>query len=142
MPQPHFTLTNSATAVAWYAAIVSTVTSAVQMANFLRDRKKVKLTVARNMQSVGDPRRTDMTFAILKVANSGRRPLTVTQVYITFLHNAGGLLNDTAPRLPCELTEGGYLLAYLDEAGVQFDTIRCFAASDSTGREYKINVAP
>ena len=113
MLQPHFTLTISASVVAWYAALVSTITGALQMANFLRDRKKVKLTLARHMAVAHDPRRAGKTFAILRVTNSGRRPLTVTGVYFYDLGNTGALLNDTSPALPHQLTEGQTLLAFL-----------------------------
>ena len=55
MPQPHFTLTITAGAVAWYAAIVSTMSSTIQFANYLRDRVHIKIKVQRNMETVNDP---------------------------------------------------------------------------------------
>jgi len=106
MPQPDSKLTILATAAAWYAAIVSTATAAVQFANFLRDRKKVSLALSRHMAVPGDPNRAGITFTILRVANAGRRPLTIAGAYYYNLGNAGALLTDTSPGLPHELTEG------------------------------------
>lgn len=136
MPQPHFTLTISAAVVAWYAAILSTAATAVQTANFLRDRKKLKLDILRNM-ATDHPRRTGMTFTLLRVTNANRRPVTITLIYVERAHNEKGILNDTNPPLPCELTEGKQLAAFLDEAVRGFDTVRYFVVCDSTGREYR-----
>jgi hypothetical protein len=141
MPQPHFTLNITASAVAWYAALVSTITGAVQIANFLRDRKELKLDLMRNMVT-DDRRRAGMTFTILRVTNAGRRPVNITHVFIKREGNLAGLLNDIKPPLPCELTEGEQLAAYLDEAIADFDTLRYFVVVDSTGREYKLKFNP
>jgi hypothetical protein len=85
MPQPHFTLTITATAVGWYAAIVSTLSSSVQFANYLRDRVHVGVKVQKNMQTVNDPVHEGMTLTMVKVTNSGRRPVTITNVGLMYL---------------------------------------------------------
>jgi len=141
MPQPHFTITINGSIVAGYAALVSTVTGVVQIANFLRDRKHIKLKLLRRMSS-DDPRRAGMTFAILQVTNAGRRPVNITHVYLQRPNNMAGILFDTSPWLPCELTEGKQLSAHLDEARADFDTILYFVVIDSTGREYKLHLLP
>ena len=139
MSQPPFTLSITASVVAWYAALVSTITGAVQVGNFLRDRKKIKLDVMRNMVT-DDPRRAGMEFTILRVTNAGRRPVNVTHIYLKQEGDAAGILSDVRPPLPHELTEGKQLAAYLDEARAGFETIRYFAVVDSTGREYKLKI--
>ena len=136
MLQPHFTITVTASAVAWYAAIMSTIIAAVQTANFLRDRKKVKLELLRNMVS-GRPVDAGKTFAILRVTNAGRRPVTVTHAWLERSGNEAGLLLDARPKLPFQLAEGQQMAVFLDEANANFSTIRRFIVSDSTGRKYK-----
>jgi hypothetical protein len=143
MPQPHFTLTISATVVAWYAAIVSTVSSAIQFANFLRDRPHVKLVVQKNMKILSDPRHPEeMIHTIVMAANAGRRPLTITAIGLLYLDNLGIAFLDTQPRLPTELTEGKRVHAYLNQGDLNFGKISHFYACDATGREFRLNIAP
>ena len=80
MPAPTFHITISGSVVAAYAAVVSTITGAVQLSNFLRDRARIKVSVRRNMQIVGDPRYDGKTLTLIYVANTGRRPVTITTV--------------------------------------------------------------
>lgn len=138
----HFTLTITASAVAWYAAIMSTLTSGVQFASFLRDRARVKIKFQRNMETMGDPRRDGMTLMLITVSNAGRRPVTITSMGMMYLQNRGAVFPDTSPPLPCELTEGKYAIAYVEEKGLPFEKVRCFHASDSLGRTFRINYAP
>jgi hypothetical protein len=140
MPQPHFTITINGSIVAGYAALVSTLTGAVQIAHFLRDRKNVKLKLLRRMSST-DPRRAGMTFAVLTATNVGRRPVNITHTYFQ-APDETAFLPDTNPRLPCELTEGKELAVHLDEAGLNVDMISFFAVIDSTSREYKLHLVP
>ena len=62
MAQPHFTLTITASAVAWYAAILSTVGTTLQLAHYFRDRIRLKIKYRKNMEIFGDPLRSGMTF--------------------------------------------------------------------------------
>jgi len=86
VPQPHFTVTITASAVAWYAAIVSTVSSAIQYANYLRDRVHIKVKVQKNMETVNDPIHDGMLLTMVTVTNAGRRPVTVTNVGLMYLY--------------------------------------------------------
>jgi len=142
MSQPYFTLTITAGTVAWYAAIVSTVNSAIQFANYLRDRVRVKLTVQKNMETVNDPVHDGMSLTMFKVTNTGRRPVTITNVGMMYLHNKGAIFTDTVPRIPCELTEGKFITTLVDQSALRFGEIRYFVAYDAVGREYRSGFAP
>jgi hypothetical protein len=143
MPQPHFTLTISASAVAWYAAVVTTASSIIQVANFFRDRPHMKLKVLKNHKILGDPRHPDtITHTIVTATNAGRRPLTITSTGLLQLNDVGFLFLDTLPHLPAELTEGKIIYSYLDQADLDFDQIGYFYARDTTGREFRLNCAP
>jgi hypothetical protein len=124
--------------IAGYAAIVSTVIAITQVANFRRDRPKIRINVSRNMVVTGDPIRNNMTFTVLKISNVGRRPVTITHVGEMHLTNAGAFYYDVVPKIPCELTEGKYALASVDEKKIDHDKIRYFYVFDATGREYRL----
>ncbi len=142
MSQPHFTLTITAGAVAWYAAIVSTLSSTIQFANYLRDRVHIKIKVQRNMETVNDPVHEGMHLTMVTVTNGGRRPVTITNVGLMYLYNRGAIFTDNIPHIPCELTEGKYVTTLVDQVGLRFDEIRYFVAYDAVGREYRSHFAP
>ena len=80
------------------------------MKQLLSDRVKVKITVSRNMQIVGDPRYHGMTMTVLQVTNVGRRPLTIRTFGSIGLYPHKSLVAvDTQPQLPCEITEGKFI---------------------------------
>jgi hypothetical protein len=142
MQTHHFTLTITASAVAWYAAITSTVIAFVQTANYLRDRVRVKVKFQRGMETVGDPRYEGMTLTMITVSNTGRRPVTITNMGMMYLQNRGAVFPNSTPRIPCELTEGKYLTALINEKEMPFEKIRSFEAYDSAGRTFRKNFAP
>jgi len=78
------TITITAEAVAWYAAIVATVSVAVQAAIFFRDRKRVKVSFRMGYEIIGDPRYTG-TYTMVYVVNTGRRPFTLTNMGLRYL---------------------------------------------------------
>lgn len=141
MPQPHFTLTITASAVAWYAAVVSTISSAIQVGNYLRDRVHVKIKIQKNMETINDPVHEGMLLTRITVTNAGRRPVTITNVGTMYLENKGCIFTDNTPRIPCELTEGKYITTLVDQEGLRFDEIRYFVAYDAVGREYRNHFA-
>jgi len=129
--------------VAIYAALVSTVIGIVQLLNFLRDRDKIKVTVRRDMRIFNDPRYENMTLTILRVANAGRRPVTITSVGAECLFpNDHWVCTDTNPALPHEIDEGQYLLAQIDQTGLNFSIIQSWFAHDALGRTHRLDVAP
>lgn len=141
MPQPHFTLTITASAVAWYAAVLSTASTLIQTANYFRDRVRLKILFQKNMQMIGDPHYADATLTIITVTNVGRRPVMVTHIGTLYLNNLGGMFGDTRPPLACELTEGKQVVAVADQRALDLAKIRCILVSAS-GRSFRLNIAP
>src|SRR5882724_2956906 len=142
MVGPTFHITISGSVVAVYAAVISTITGLVQLSNFLRDRARVKVTVRHNMQIVGDPRYDGKTLTIVRVINSGRRPVTINTVGAECLypHNHF-VIPDCKPPLPYELTEGKNLVAIIPPCDLDFSRVNFWQASDEVGRTYKFHVA-
>jgi hypothetical protein len=136
-----FLFTVSCSMVALYAAIVATIVACVQIANFFRDRAKVKVRFQRDMEFIGDPMRQGIVFTLLEVVNAGRRPVTITNVTMTYL-GGGAIATDVMPRPPFELTEGKQAHAFLDERLLRFEEIRAFQAHDAVGRTYRAAFAP
>jgi hypothetical protein len=134
--------------LAIYGAILSTLTATVQVINHLRDRARVRLTMRKNMRSPNMGRRYDgMAMVIITATNVGRRPVTVTGFAMRPLTKKGEkavdfYLPDVRPPTPCEITEGKYVAAFVNQENVEFDAIDCWYAWDSAGREYRLKIAP
>jgi len=142
MPVPNIHLTISGSVVALYAAVVSTITGSVQPWHFFRDRARIKLTVQRNMEIIGGPvHRKGLT--IVRVANHGRRPVTITTVGAQRLFpDTHIVIPECNPQLPHELTEGKSLMAIIPPCDLDFSRIDLWEAYDAVGRPYRLYVAP
>jgi hypothetical protein len=51
-------------------------------------------------------------------------------------------LFDIRPAPPCEITEGKAVSAFVNQEGVDFDSISHWYAWDNAGKVYRLNVAP
>ena len=120
-------------------------TGIVQVVNFRRERARVKVTVQHDMEVVGHPNPgyANMTLTIVRAANSGRRPVTITSIGAYRLYPRKALVAaDTNPVLPHELTEGKYVTAMIEQRGLDLESIESWHAWDAVGRQYSLNVAP
>jgi hypothetical protein len=143
MAAPTFHINISGSVVALYAAIVATITGAVQIMNFFRDRRKVNISVQRNMEMIGDPAATGITFTVVTVANAGRRPVTIANVGGYKLYPGKGFIASTCnPPVPRELTEGKHLMALFDQSELEFSDIESWETYDAVGHVYRLPVAP
>jgi hypothetical protein len=145
----------SGTAVAFYGAVLATITATVQIANFLRDRMRLKVEVLFNRQIIGDhvcsygqgfdPRHNLKKLLIqIKVTNVGRRPITLTGIAIIRLFPCmtNIVVMNVTPDVPRELTEGKYVDAFLPQDEINLAEIRSWEASTSTGRTFRHLEAP
>jgi len=95
------------------------------------------------MEAVNDRLRDGIVFTLLEIVNAGRRPITITNVTLTYLQGGGAIVMDVIPqRPPFELTEGKHATAFLNESELRFDEIRAFQAHDAVGRTYRVAFAP
>jgi len=142
MHLPDIRISVSGSAVAIYAALVSTITGSVQLFHFFRDRARIKLTVQRDMEIIGGPaHRKGLT--IVRVANEGRRPVTITTVGAQRIFpDTHFVIPECNPPLPHELTEGKSLVAIIPPCDLNFSRILLWEAYDAVGRPYRLNVAP
>src|ERR1700683_3189066 len=76
--------------LAFYGAILSTLTAVVQLSNHFRDRAKVVLEVRKNMAYAGVGHGYDgMTLTIVTATNVGRRPVTISGFAANLLYREG-----------------------------------------------------
>lgn len=143
MPLPSIHVTISGSVVAVYAAVVSTITGSVQLFHFFRDRARIKLTVQRDMAIMGDPLYNRTGLTIVRVANLGRRPVTITTVGAQRqFPDTHIIIPECQPQLPHELAEGKSLMAIIPPCDLDFSRILLWEAYDAVGRPYRLNVAP
>lgn len=88
--------------VAWYGAVVSTLGFGLALYVALRDRPRLRISVQANMKTFDDPTK----FVVVTVANRGRRPVTLSAVWLTPRAKSSGefLLGESAQ--PREVGEG------------------------------------
>lgn len=133
------TLEISASAVAWYGAIVATASVAVSAYNILRDRASLLITVTPNMRFINpDEPYESGTFMLVKVVNRGRRPITVTHVWFEGGRKAEKLLlADSVKHGVQELTEGKCVDYPCKQADIEVQSFKRVCVSDSTGRVHR-----
>jgi hypothetical protein len=143
MPFPTFHFSISGSVLALYGAVLSTITATAQIMAHYRDRANIKIRVQPDMETMGDPRTDGVTFTIVNVSNAGRRPVTITTIGAYRLHPRKAFVcADTRPPIPHELTEGKQMMAMIDQSDLNHSAIEYWLASDATGREYRLNIAP
>lgn len=125
--------------IAAWGAVLSTISIAWQLSG---DRVKVKVTAKRSRKIIGSRRYDGMLLTIVEVTNVGRRPVTITSIgAINLYPHHHFVVTDTIPALPCEITEGKYISAMLDQADLDFSIIDYWNACDSHGRGHNLREA-
>ena len=143
MPVPVIHINITASVVAAYAAVISTITGAVQVVNHFKDRVSLRIHVQNNMELIGDPRYAEMTLTTLWISNKGRRPVTITNVGAYRLHpHKPFIVPDTRPACPCELTEGKQMTAIIDQSDLDSSVIESWEAYTATGKTFRLAVVP
>lgn len=152
MENIHFTI--SASTVAWYAAIVSTIGVMIALAsafisflNYRADKRRLKVSISRGFLSgVGD----ESTKLFFKAANVGKRPVTIQSVGMGLGGRTNLILMSTPMlKLPYTIKEGDSAQTWSDHAELiqqlkrSKKTIRDIKTvwfSDSTGEVYNRKV--
>jgi hypothetical protein len=137
---PHdLSITITATVVAWYAAVVATLSLGINGYVAWRDRSRVTVRAAPNYRvTPGTPYDATKKYISVRVANAGRRPVTITHVYFSHHHaEEYTALSDPLYRGPTELTEGKSATYLCSQEALDLTDIRAVIAVDATGREWK-----
>ena len=132
----------SASAVAWYGAVVATLSFAIAAWNAWSDRAHVLIKFQRDMQVVGEgPYPKDKTVAIVNVVNRGKRPVNITRAGIRMVGRDRKfmILTDSL------LSHGGRVLTeespttdfIVEQDLIPFGNVWYVTVYDATGREYR-----
>lgn len=132
-------ITISATAVAWYAALVSTASLALGLFLTLRDRPRIRVTARTNWVAFGeseyDP---EERYICITVANRGRRPVTIHSVGLESKGKGPDYLSsDSMRKGPREVGEGKAESYFLAQSGLDTEAIRNVIVVDQTGRKWR-----
>lgn len=75
----NFTVTISASSVAWYGAIVSTMALLLNFLNYWDSRVQILVTVRKGYRvyPAVHPYKQDTNYVVVTVINKGRRPVTI-----------------------------------------------------------------
>jgi hypothetical protein len=148
MDSINFTI--SASTVAWYAAIVSTVgviialTSAIiAFLNYRADKRRLKVSISRGfLTGLGD----DSTKLIFNAANIGKRPVTIQGVGLSLKGKTNLIIMNTPMlKLPHTIKEGdsaqtwsdhAELIEQLKQSKKTIRDVKTVWFRDSTGKVY------
>ena len=131
----------SASAVAWYGAIVATAAAVLSGYNVWRDRARVRVQVNPGMSMYPeDPGKEGKTYTLITVSNRGRRPLSVTHVWFEIDRDKDPkcLVADSVKGGSREVTEGRavqYVVGETEE--VDLLSHKYIGVSDATGRTHR-----
>lgn len=137
------TLRITADTVAWYAAIVATVSAIIAGYSVWKDKAKVKITLSKNMEILpSEPETVGKSFIVIDVANIGRRPITITHVgFYEIGKKEGGLLGDSFTKGPREIHEGKSTSYLMDQSLIDIKKLKTVIAIDATGKTYKKKIS-
>lgn len=145
MSDPVFTLTISADAIAWYGAIVATLSACWSGLGYLRDKARIRVRLAQGIALY--PLSTEHVF-LLEAVNHGRRPSTLTAA--GFLMKSGETIAVFRPEnisFPYELHEGKAVSISLKKTEIFEEMLKRKSLityayfRDATGRTYKTRVS-
>lgn len=128
----------TASAVAWYAAIISTMLMVIQIVNIVRDRVNVVLDITPNIRALGSGKyKEDTDYIMITVRNRGKRTVTIQSVgYVTKAKkDLNGLLTDSMETK--ELMDGKSTTYLVDQSLINANKIKHFVAYDQAGRAFK-----
>lgn len=143
MPLGSVSIEISASAVAWYGAIVATVGIFVSLYNMFRDRAKVKIKYHKGMRVGGPlaPYDPTKTYFNITVINRGRRPVNITKAALRTLESGSKyvLLTDSfAAHRNRVLDESNPTTEFLIEQDEEILANSWFiSVYDATGRTYR-----
>ena len=133
-------ITISASVVAWYGAVVATIGLLTSLYVALRDRPRIRIKTRADyvIHGAAGPYDPTKTYIMVTVSNAGRRPVTITHVYLThYKIKQHSLLTDALVRGPTEITEGKAASFLVEQDALDLADIKAVNVIDATGREWK-----
>lgn len=126
----------SASSVAWYGAILASLTALKTIVDLLNDRRRIKIEWQFNMKMTD----TNDTFFVVTVINKGRRPSKITHVATksygqkeialltdSFYHQEKRILTEQQPSTMYRVKQGN----------LSSEILWYVSVTDATGKEYR-----
>ena len=130
--------------VAWYAAVVATISLVLSLVILLRDRARVMVSGKTGYRVAGGgPYDATKDYILVTVANRSRQPRTIEKVGLRLRHGANKdiVATDCLLKGPQQLAEGGSHTWVIEQGNIGPDDVECLWASDQTGKEFKGKLA-
>jgi len=133
----------SASTVAWYGAIVATLSACVAIYNAWRDRAMIVITYQKRMKIMNaiPPLSEDKHYFIVTIRNRGRRAVSIGNAGIMYISGEYFLLGDSIHNIANTnrvLTEEKPDTQIISEQeGVDFSKLYYIQVFDKAGREYR-----
>ncbi len=136
-------ITISANVVAWYGAIVATVSGLMGGYAIWRDRTKLKVSVSPSMNIMPLPSGSDpnAAFVVVKVANVGRRPIHLENAHFKPRTKGKKWLVVFTPWRPGPiLNEGQSATTFVDRSELSLADMESIIVYDQAGRSWKARI--
>jgi len=137
----------TAEAVAWYGAIVATMsvlgTLILGILNYLSNKPKIKIVFEKNRlirpRENAYPYDPDKSYVCITISNVGVRTLTVNSAGFEFLGRGekSEIMINEKRKLPCELTEGRSVMLLVQQDKIELKKVRAIYAKTLSNKEYK-----
>jgi len=117
----------------------------INILNYKRDNADIVITIQRGMKimNAGSLYDSSKTYTNIRIANRGRRKITISTITYTHLKNTGGaVLTSSLMKTVGELDESKATDCPIEENGLDFNNIAYFSVNDVTGKEYRKYVTP
>ena len=134
----------SATVIAWYGAIVATISAVIGILNHLRDRARIEIRYKGGWEITGPMEALyskDKTYFSIKVINKGRRPMNIEKAAIRCIDRNMKymLLSDSFSSVRNRLIDEKQPTSefLVEEDLIDFRKAWYILIVDATGREYR-----
>ncbi|MEX0924415.1 MAG: hypothetical protein WDZ82_00525 [Candidatus Paceibacterota bacterium] len=135
----------TASAVAWYAAIVATLVGIAQIVAVWRDRKHVKIKIEKGIRIMGPdgpgPYEENTDYVAIRIINAGRREVSILTAGASLLKGGQLIPTDILKAGTVTLGEGKRYDAFVKQEQLDFSQIAYFYVTDATDSTYKKPIA-
>jgi len=141
---PNIEVNISANAVAWYGAIVASVSVLLATFSYIGDKRKIKVRVSHGLFMGHSLSLDEKMTVFLNAANTGKRPVTISSAGFRFKDGQDIVLTETPNlRLPFTIEEGRSCQTWIEKSSLlkamkhEKSRIKFGWYRDSTGKLYK-----
>ena len=134
----------TASSVAWYGAIVATISVIISLLNFLSDKERIKVKYKRGMRiTPGDDRYDENTdYTLIEVVNLSKRPVTVKSIGGEYMWKHGGFLaSNSIQEGQVTIDSGKNHIVLMKESLIKWNQMDSFTAYSVAGKTYRAPVA-